>query len=292
VTERIGFIGLGAMGRPMATRLLQAGHRVSVYARRPEAAAPLAALGASVCESPAALARVSEVVFTIVTATHDVEQVLLGADGVAAGAAAGTLVVDMSTISPIAVRRMAGGLAARGISLLDAPVSGGAVGAEAGTLAVMVGGDARAFERARPLLGVFGRTVMRIGESGSGQIAKACSQLALCVAMQGAAEALALARRLGADPGKVREIMLAGYASSKALEVFGERMVRRDFAAGVESRLHHKDLQIVLNLAHELGLPVPAAAVTTQTFNALAGAGGSREDSVAILRIIEGPAGA
>ena len=152
----------------------------------------------------------------------------------------------------------------------------------------MVGGSAAAFERARPILGHLGRSIVHIGDTGSGQIAKACNQLALCVALEGVAEALALCERLGADPARVREAMLNGLASSRALEVFGARMVARDFAAGVEARLHHKDLQIVLELAHRLGLAVPAAAATTQMFNALMGAGAGRNDSAALLRIVEG----
>jgi 2-hydroxy-3-oxopropionate reductase len=288
MVERVGFVGLGAMGRPLSIRLMQAGYSLSVYARRAEAAQALTALGAHACASPQEVASRSDIVFTMVTATSDVEEVVLGGRGIVQGAAAGSMVVDMSTISPHATRRIAATLAERSIALVDAPVSGGPSAAEGGTLAIMVGASVAAFERVQPLLQHLGKSIVHIGDSGSGQIAKACNQLALCVTIEGIAEALALCARLGADPAKVRAAMLNGFAASRALEVFGARMVERDFAAGVESRLHHKDLQIVLELAHGLGLAVPAAAATTQSFNALIGAGGGRNDSAALLRIVEG----
>ena len=213
---------------------------------------------------------------------------MLGSAGIVHGAAAGSMVVDMSTISPHATRRIAAALAERSVAMVDAPVSGGPAAAEGGTLAIMVGAAEAAFERVQPLLRHLGQSIVHIGDSGSGQIAKACNQLALCVTIEGIAEALALCARLGADPARVRAAMLNGFAASRALEVFGARMVERNFVAGVESRLHHKDLQIVLELAHGLGLAVPGAAATTQTFNALIGAGGGRSDSAALLQIVEG----
>jgi 3-hydroxyisobutyrate dehydrogenase-like beta-hydroxyacid dehydrogenase len=288
VTEHIGFIGLGAMGNPISRRLLAAGFALTVYARRPEATEPLVALGAVACGSPAEVAGASDIVFTMVTNTADVEQVVLGPGGIVHGAQRGSMVIDMSTISPLAVRGMVDALGRRGVAMLDAPVSGGPGGATAGSLAIMVGGTAEAYARALPVFGHFGQSIVHVGASGAGQVAKACNQLALCVAMEGVAEALALARRMDVDPGRVREALLGGFAASRVLDVFGGRMVTGDFVAGVESRLHHKDLQIVLDLAHGLGLPVPAAAATTQTFNALIGRGGGRLDSAAILRVIEG----
>lgn len=286
--QRVGFIGLGAMGRPMSLRLLRAGYPLSVYARTASALEPLVAAGARACASPQAVAQASDIVFTMVTTTADVEAIVLGGAGVIHGVRANSMLVDMSTISPHGARRIASALAASGVEMLDAPVSGGPAAAEAGTLSIMVGGGETAFERIKPLLQHLGRSIVRIGESGAGQIAKACNQLALCVAIEGVAEALALCERLGADPARVREAMLNGLAASRALEVFGDRMVQRNFTAGVESRLHHKDLQIVLDLAHGSGLPVPAAAATTQSFNALIGAGGGRRDSAALLQIILG----
>ena len=287
MSERIGFVGVGAMGRPMSTRLLAAGYALSIYARRPEAAQPLAALGARVCASPREVAEASDIVCVMVTTTADVEAVVTGDAGIAQGAAPGSLVIVMSTISPLATQALAATLAERGIDMLDAPVSGGPDGAANGTLAIMAGGSTAAFERARPVLERLGRSIVHVGPAGSGQIAKACNQLALCVALEGVAEALALAERLGADPARVREVMLNGLASSRALDVFGGRMVARDFTAGVEARLHHKDMQIVLELAHRVGLSVPAAAATTQMFNALIGAGGGRKDSAALLAVLQ-----
>jgi 2-hydroxy-3-oxopropionate reductase len=287
MTERLGFIGLGAMGRPMAARLLQAGYAMRIYARRPETVAALQAAGACVCGSAQEVAQESDVMFVMVTTTADVEQVVTGTDGLLHGANAGSLVIVMSTISPLVTRELAGTLGKRGVELLDAPVSGGPDGAANASLSIMAGGSATAFERARPLLAHLGRSIVHIGGSGSGQIAKACNQLALCVTLEGIAEALALCARLGADPARVREAMSNGLAASRALDVFGARMVARDFEAGVEARLHHKDMQIVLDLAHRLGLGVPAAAATTQMFNALIGAGGGRNDSAALLKVLE-----
>ncbi len=287
MTERLGFIGLGAMGRPMAARLLQAGYAMRIYARRPETVAALQAAGACVCASAQEVAQQSDVMFVMVTTTADVEQVVTGTHGLLHGATAGSLVIVMSTISPLVTRELAGTLGTRGVELLDAPVSGGPDGAANATLSIMAGGSATAFERARPLLAQLGRSIVHIGDSGSGQIAKACNQLALCVTLEGIAEALALCARLGADPARVREAMSNGLAASRALDVFGARMVARDFEAGVEARLHHKDMQIVLELAHRLGLGVPAAAATTQMFNALIGAGGGRNDSAALLKVLE-----
>lgn len=290
MTERIGFVGLGAMGTPISRRLLAAGYPLAVYARRPEAARPLVELGAQAHPSPTDVARVSDIVFTMVTATADVQEVVLGPSGIVHGMPAGGLVIDMSTISPLAVRPMAAALAERGAQMMDAPVSGGPSGAAAGTLAIMAGGSAEAFARALPVFGHFGKSIVHVGESGAGQAAKACNQLALCVAMQGVAEALALAARLGADPARVREAMLGGFAASRVLDVFGGRMVSGDFVAGVESRLHHKDLHIVLDLAQRLSLAVPGAAAATQTFDALVGRGDGRLDSAAILSVIQGTA--
>jgi 2-hydroxy-3-oxopropionate reductase len=291
MNERIGFVGLGAMGRPMVTRLLQAGYSCRIFARRAETLHALEALGAQVCASVEEVARQSDVTCVMVTTTADVEQVVLGERGIVHGARRGSLVIVLSTISPLATRRMAEVLAACGVELVDAPVSGGPEGAREGALSIMAGGSERAYARAEPLLRHLGRSIVRIGECGCGQIAKACNQLALCVAIEGIAEALALCERLGADPSKVREAMANGLAASRALEVFGARMVARNYAAGVEARLHHKDLQIVLELAHGLGLSVPAAAATTQSFNALMGAGAGTNDSAVLLEIVSGRRG-
>ena len=284
---RLGFIGLGTMGRPMARHLMDGGHAMAVFARRAASARPLADAGAAVCPTPAAVAERSEVVFTMVTGTRDVEQVVLGPDGVIHGAPPGTLVVDMSTIDPTATRAIAERLAAQEVDMLDAPVSGGPQGARDATLTMMVGGPAAALERARPLFARLGPTVIHLGESGTGQTTKACHQLALLVTAQGAAEALALAGRCGLDVERVREVMMGGMASSRVLDVFGARMASRDFGAGIDSRLYHKDLDIALRLAHDRGAALPAASLTMQFINALMGRKRGRDDLSALITVID-----
>ena len=285
---RVGFIGLGVMGRPMALNLLRGRHEVTVYARRAASAAPLVERGAATAETPAALAAGCDAVFTMVTGTSDVEGVLLGDGGVIHGARPGTVVIDTSTIDPQATRAIAATLGERGIEMLDAPVSGGPQGALDATLSIMAGGKEEVLERVRPLLDCVGAKVRHMGASGAGQATKACHQLLLLVTAQGVAEALTLARRSGLDAGRVREAMLDGMASSRVLDFFGERMVRRDFEAGIESRLYHKDLDIVLRLAHALGVALPAGAVTMQSINGLHGRGLGRSDLSALLALVEG----
>jgi 2-hydroxy-3-oxopropionate reductase len=285
---KLGFIGLGAMGRPMALHLMKHGHSMGVYARRAESAAPLVAAGATRYDTPAALAAQCEVIFTMVTNSHDVEHVVLGADGIAQGAKAGSVLVDMETISPIVARRVATALAQKGLEMIDAPVSGGPAGAEQATLAIMAGGKPEIFERVQPLLACLGKTIIRVGDSGAGQITKACNQLLLLVTAQGAAEALALAKRCGVDPVTVREVMMAGIASSRVLEVFGKRMVERNFANGIDTRLYHKDLDIALGLVHDLGAAAPAASVTMQHINAVIGRGEGTSDLSVLIDVLEG----
>ncbi|MBX3664831.1 MAG: NAD(P)-dependent oxidoreductase [Burkholderiales bacterium] len=283
----VGFIGLGAMGRHMALHLIKGGHRMGVWARRAESAAPLVAAGATRHDSPAALAAACEVVFTMVTASGDFEAVVLGESGIVHGAKPGSVVVDMETISPAVARAVAQRLAEKGIDMIDAPVSGGPIGAEQATLSIMAGGKAAVFERVRPLFECMGKTVTRVGDSGAGQITKACNQLALLVAAQGVAEALHLAGRLGADPAKVREVMMGGVASSRVMDLFGRRMVERNFDNGIDTRLYHKDLGIVLDLAHESRVALPAGALVLQQINALMGQDRGREDLAALITVLE-----
>lgn len=283
----LGFIGLGVMGRPMALNLMKHGHQMGVYARRPQSAEPLIAAGAVSYRTPAELAAACEAVFTVVTNSSDVEQVVLGENGIIHGARAGSVVVDMETISPTAACNIAQALAAKGIDMLDAPVSGGPMGAEQATLSIMVGGKPAVFERVKPLFQCLGKTIVHMGDHGAGQITKACNQLALLVTAQGTAEALQLAARCGVDPARVHEVMLGGIAASRVLELFGKRMVERDFAAGIEARLYHKDLHIVLGLAHELGIAVPAAALVMQSINALIGRGEGANDLSALIKVVE-----
>lgn len=287
----IGFIGLGAMGRHMAQHLMNGGHRLGVWSRRAETAAPLLAAGAVRHDSPAALAAASEVVFTMVTTSSDFESVVTGAAGVIEGAKPGSVVVDMETISPAVARAVAQTLSTKGIDMLDAPVSGGPMGAAQATLSIMAGGKPGVFERIKPLFALMGGTITRVGDSGAGQITKACNQLALLVAAQGVAEALHLAGRLGADAAKVREVMLGGVAASRVMEIFGKRMVEHDFANGIDTRLYHKDLGIVLELAREAGVASPGGAAVMQQINALIGQGRGRDDLAALITVLEGMSG-
>jgi len=284
---KLGFIGLGAMGRPMALHLMKHGHSMGVYARRVESAAPLVAAGAARYDTPAALAAQCDVIFTMVTNSHDVEQVVLGTDGIAQGMRAGGVLVDMETISPTVARRIASELLKKGVEMLDAPVSGGPTGAEQATLAIMAGGKPEVFERIKPLFACIGKTIIRVGDGGAGQITKACNQLLLLVTAQGAAEALALAKRCGVDPAVVREVLMGGIASSRVLEVFGKRMVERNFANGIDTRLYHKDLDIALGLVHDLGAAAPAASVTMQHINAAIGRGEGTSDLSVLIDVLE-----
>lgn len=289
---KVGFIGLGVMGRHMAGHLLRGGHALGVYARRAGSATPLVAAGATPYASPAALAAASDVVFTIVTASSDFEQVAQGTDGLIHGAKPGSVVVDMETISPAVARSVAKQLEAKGIDMLDAPVSGGPMGAEQATLSIMVGGRSDVFERVKPLFACMGKTLTHMGDSGAGQVTKACNQLALLVTAQGVAEALHLAQRLGVDPVKVREVMLGGVPASRVLEIFGKRMVEHNFDNGIDTRLYHKDLGIVLELAHQSQIASPGAALVMQQINALMGQGKGRQDLAALITLLEEMSGA
>ena len=284
----LGFIGLGAMGRPMALHLMKHGHAMGVYARRAESTAPLVAAGAKCYDTPAALAADCEVVFTMVTSSSDVESVVLSDQGLKHGLRAGSVVVDMETISPTVARRVAAELAKQGVDMLDAPVSGGPAGAQGATLAIMAGGKPDVFERIKPLFACMGKTIVRVGDSGAGQITKACNQLLLLVTAQGAAEALALAKRCGVDPATVREVLMGGIASSRVLDVFGKRMVERDFANGIDTRLYHKDLDIALGLVHGHGMAAPAASVVMQHINAAIGRGEGESDLSVLIDVLEG----
>ncbi len=284
---RLGFIGCGVMGRPMALHLLRGGHRLAVWARRQEAAQPLLAAGAMACASPAAVASAAEVVFTVVTADADVEQLAFAAGGLAEGFAAGSILVDMSTIAPQTARSIASRLAARGVDMLDAPVSGGGQGAIDASLSIMVGGKAAVLERARPLFELLGSTIVHVGDHGAGQVAKACNQMLMVATIQAVAEALHLSRAAGVDPARVRAALAGGSASSRVLQVMGGRMVARDFAAGVEARLHHKDYAVLIAEAHRLGLPLPVSAQVCQQLNALMAMGGGRCDTASLLRVLE-----
>lgn len=284
---KVGFIGLGLMGRPMALNVLNAGHEVHVWTRRAESMQPLVDAGAVACASAAALAGVVDVAISMVADAPDVEQVALGPEGVAAGAGAGLVFVDMSTISPAAAQSIAARLAGQGIQMLDAPVSGGEIGAINATLTIMVGGDAAAFETVRPVFEAMGKTVSLIGASGAGQVAKACNQILTGVGVAAVAEALNFATRSGVDAGRVREALLGGFAYSRILENHGQRMLDRNFKPGFKAWMHQKDMRIVLEEAHRLGLALPSSAATAQMFNAMVGSGLGEDDSIAMLKLLE-----
>lgn len=283
----VGFIGLGLMGRPMALNLIKAGHKVHVWSRRRESMQPLLDAGAGDCASAAEVARRAPLTISIVADAPDVEQVTLGPDGVADGASAGHIHVDMSTIAPAAAQKIASALEGRGVTMLDAPVSGGEVGAIAGTLTIMVGGDAAAFEKARPAFEAMGKSVTLIGDSGAGQVAKACNQILTGVGVAAVAEALNFATKSGVDAGKVREALLGGFAYSRILENHGQRMLDRNFKPGFKAWMHQKDMRIVMEEAHRLGLALPSSAATAQMFNALVGSGMGEDDSIAMLKLLE-----
>ena len=283
----VAFIGLGIMGRPMALNLRKAGHTLFVHGRRPESMAPLAEAGCTPCESPAIAASHAEVSVVMVSDTPDVEQVILGDAGVAQGAKPGSVVVDMSTISPTVTRRLAEDLSARGVEMLDAPVSGGDVGAANATLSIMAGGKPEVFERVRPLFEVMGKNIVHVGANGAGQVAKACNQIVVALTIEAVAEAFGFARKSGVDPARVREALLGGFAASRILEVHGKRMLDGDYEPGFKTGLHQKDMDIVMQTAKELGLALPGAALVMQHLNALMGAGDGELDSAAVMKVVE-----
>lgn len=284
----VGFIGFGIMGRPMALNLLRAGYPLRGWARRAGVMDEAVAAGAVVCDSAQALAAQAEVIFTIVSDTPDVEQVVLGDQGIIHGAKPGTVVVDMSTVSPAATRRIAEALAVRGIDMLDAPVSGGEQGAIQGSLSIMVGGKAAVFERVLPLLQVLGQNITLIGDHGAGQIAKACNQILAAQTIAAVGEALLLAKAAGVDAAKVRQALLGGFAGSKILEIHGQRMLTGDFTPGFKAGLHHKDLRIALETAAEANLSLPGAKLAAHHLQALLDAGLGELDSAALVQVLEG----
>jgi 2-hydroxy-3-oxopropionate reductase len=284
MNDSIGFIGLGIMGRPMALNLIRAGYRLVVHARREESLQPLLDVGATAGRSPADVASRAATVVTMVADTPDVEQLMLGPDGIVDGIAPGSIVIDMSTISPSSTRTIAERLAERGAAMLDAPVSGGEQGAIDGTLSIMVGGPGEAFDRVRPLLDLLGGNVVHVGDNGAGQVCKACNQIVVGHTIAGVGEAFVLAEAAGVDPAKVREALMGGFANSRILEVHGRRMLEADYAPGFRSELHQKDMRIVLEAAYELGIALPGAAQIAQYLNALVGQGLADLDSSAIYR--------
>ena len=270
--ENVGFIGLGLMGRPMAGHLLAKGHRLLVHNRSRAAVDELVSKGALAAVNPAEVARQSDIVVTMLPDTSDVELVLNSSDGVLSGLKRGATVIDMSSISPVATRTLAAAIAARGATMLDAPVSGGEIGAINASLSIMVGGDRAAFDRMRPILECMGNPerIVHIGsEPGSGQVCKVCNQMAIAGALAGVSEAFALAAKVGVDVAAVRQALLGGFASSRVLEVHGERMLKGDYKPGFRARLYQKDLRIANETASAHAVPTPATAIVAELVSAL-----------------------
>ena len=282
----IGFIGLGVMGHPMAGHLIAAGNQVNFH-RVNERHRDLVDAGGIAKPTARAVAEASEIVFLMLPDTADVEAVLFGKDGVAESVRPGTLVVDMSSISPIATKQFAERLSSQGVGFVDAPVSGGQVGARSASLSIMAGGTVLNFETARPYLEKMGTNITHVGDVGDGQIAKVANQIIVGLTIEAVAEALAFAKRAGADPAKVREAITGGFASSRVLEVHGKRMIDRTFDPGFRIALHRKDLAIAVDAARGLDLSLPNTAATLQLMNGAVGAGLADKDHAALILMIE-----
>jgi 2-hydroxy-3-oxopropionate reductase len=271
MTDTVGFIGLGVMGRPMARNLLSHGFPLVVHSRSQGPVDDLVAAGASRAESPGAVAQLATCIITMLPDGPDVERVLSSSNGVFSSLQPDSVIVDMSTIAPRTAQRLASAAATFGASMLDAPVSGGEIGAIDGSLSIMVGGDPRALERVRPVLEAMGNPerIIHIGESGAGQICKACNQLVIGGTLAAVGEAFALARKAGVDPARVRAALLGGFAASRVLEVHGDRLLQNNFKPGFPARLYRKDLRIVMEALNEAGVAAPVTAIVQQLLTAL-----------------------
>jgi len=292
VSERIGFIGLGIMGRPMAGHLAEAGYAVTVWNRTRSKMTPLVERGATPGESPKDVAARSDIAITMVADTPDVLDVILGPEGVLHGVRRGSVVVDMSTISPVATREIAERLRERGAEMLDAPVSGGEKGAVDATLSIMVGGKPEVFERVLPVFQKMGKAIVHLGDTGAGQVTKACNQLVLALTLLGVAEALTLARKAGVDPAKVRAALLGGFAQSRVLELHGQRMLDQNFEPGFRTRLYHKDMGIVMETGRSAGTPLVGGALAAQLYQVAMNQGLGEKDYSVLARVVAGLAGA
>ena len=283
----LGFTGVGIMGKPMAGHLLAAGHTVNVYDVDSKPVQELASKGAVACGSNKEVAQKSDIVFIMVPDTPDVEAVLFGKDGVAEGVRSGSIVVDMSSISPIETKGFAKKLDAMGVEMLDAPVSGGQVGAEKATLSIMVGGKPKVFQQIKPYFEIMGKNITHIGGNGDGQTCKVANQIVVGLTIEAISEALLFASKAGADPAKVREALLGGFAQSRILDLHGQRMIERNFAPGFRIRHQQKDLNLALQGARSLGLSLPNTATTQELYNVLAAEGNSNLDHSALVLALE-----
>jgi 2-hydroxy-3-oxopropionate reductase len=284
--SKIGFIGLGIMGVPMARNLINGGHQLFLHSRS-GVAGELTAAGGKACASPAEVARQADVIITMLPDTPDVEKVLFGGDGVAQGLDAGKIVVDMSSISPIETKEFARRIQQLGCEYVDAPVSGGEVGAKNAALTIMAGGSDAAFETVKPLFQLMGKNITLVGGSGAGQTCKVANQIIVALTIEAVGEALLFASKAGADPAKVRQALMGGFAASRVLEVHGERMIKRTFDPGFRIELHQKDLNLALAGARALKMSLPNTSTTQQLFNACAANGGAKWDHSALVRALE-----
>src|SRR5207244_336939 len=283
---KVGFIGLGIMGRPMAGHLQAGGHELFLLTRN-NPPQQFLDKGAVVCRSGRELAEKSEVIITMVPDTPNVEAALFGNDGVAEGLSPGKIVIDMSSISPIATKDFAKRINERGCDYLDAPVSGGEVGAKAASLTIMVGGPQKAFAKVKPLFDLIGKNITLVGGNGDGQTTKVANQIIVALTIEAVGEALLFASRAGADPAKVRQALMGGFASSRILELHGQRMIKRNFDPGFRIELHQKDLNLALQGARSLSLSLPNTAATQELFNAAAALGGKGWDHSGLVRVLE-----
>ena len=283
---KLGFVGLGIMGAPMAGHLIAAGHEVFINTRSkiPEELANSAAIQ---CSTPADVASKADIIITMVPDTPDVENVLFGENGIASGLSKGKIVVDMSSISPIATKEFAQKINALGCEYLDAPVSGGQLGAKGATLTIMVGGSDVTFAKVKPVFELMGKNITLVGANGAGQITKVANQIIVALNIEAVAEALVFASKAGADPAKVREALMGGFASSKILEVHGERMIKRTFEPGFRIELHQKDLSLALSSAKSLGVSLPNTATAQELLNSCSAHGGKTWDHSAMVKALE-----
>ncbi len=286
-SESVGFIGLGIMGKPMARNLLRAGFRLVVHNRSRGPVDELASEGALSAASPREVAEACDVIVTMLPDSQDVADVVTGDNGVLSGARRGSLLIDMSTISPSTAVDLAKKAEAQGVSMLDAPVSGGDVGARQATLSIMVGGSEKAFERARPLLEAMGKTIIRTGGAGSGQIVKACNQIVVALTIEAVSEALVLGSKAGVDPEIIIKVLSGGLAANRVLEIRKDNMLRHDFKPGFKVDLHHKDICIALATSRELGVPLPVTSLVNEMLLALRVKGLGQHDHSALLTIVE-----
>lgn len=283
---KVGFVGLGIMGAPMAVNLLKGGHELFVFTRG-QTPKSVTEAGATVCANGTEVARQADVIITMVPDTPHVEDALFGEDGIAAGLSKGKIVIDMSSISPVATKEFAKKITDLGCEYLDAPVSGGEVGAKAASLTIMIGGQQAAFDQVKPLFELMGKNITLVGGYGDGQITKVANQIIVALTIEAVGEALLLASKAGADPAKVREALMGGFANSRILEVHGERMVKRTFDPGFRIELHQKDLNLALTTGRQLGVALPSTAIAQELFNTCAAHGGAGQDHSALVRALE-----